>query len=49
MVSTMLAERGVETIFIKPKKSTTVKRLGSSALRKMMLTYINHEHDFIER
>lgn len=48
-VCTMLAERGVEKILIKPKRNTTAKSLGSPAWRRMMLNYIDDEDDFIER
>jgi len=48
-VCTMLAERGVQTILIKPKKNTTARSRGSPAWRRMILDYLNDGESFIER
>jgi transposase len=48
-VCTMLAERGVQTILIKPKKNTTARSRGSPAWRRMVLAYLEDREGFIER
>lgn len=48
-VCTMLAERGVRTILIKPKRNTTARSRGSPAWRRMVLEYLNDRERFIER
>jgi transposase len=45
----MLTERGVEAILIKPKGNTTAKCGGSPSWRRMTLGYLDNREGFIER
>jgi len=45
----MLAERGVESMLIKPKRNTTARSHGSQAWRRMVLNYLEDETGFLNR
>ena len=48
-VCSMLEERGVEGILIKPKRNTTARSHGSQAWRRMVLNYLEDKASFLDR
>jgi len=48
-ICTMLAERGVRTILIRPKRKTMAKGLGSPAWKWMMHNYLDDRDGFMEK
>jgi len=48
-ICTMLAERGVRTILIRPKRNTMSKGLGSPAWKWMMHNYLDDGDGFMEK